>query len=273
MARTVADVARVLDVLAGVDPADPATESAEGRIPETYTAFLDPDALRGVRLGVLRRHSNRNGADAEVIQRFEEALRDLERLGATIVDPFELAVMDSVRYTMCSSFKRDIEAYLATLGENAPVKTLEQIVESERFHVTIGARLRGFLDDGDAGDPERCRQAVESRARYQAGMRAEMQAQRLDAVIYPTWANPPRLIGDLSSPAGDNSQSPSPQSGFPAITVPMGWARNGTLPVGLQFLGDAWAEPRLIAFAYAYEQATRHRRPPASTPPLPAPPD
>ena len=104
-------------------------------------------------------------------------------------------------------------------------------------------------------------------------MRAEMQAQRLDAVIYPTWANPPRLIGDLSSPAGDNSQSPSPQSGFPAITVPMGWVRNGTLPVGLQFLGDAWTEPRLIAFAYAYEQATRHRRPPASTPPLPAPPD
>ena len=270
MARTVEDVARVLDVLAGVDPADPATAAAAGKIPETYTASLDRNALRGVRLGVLRRHSNRNGADPEVLQRFEEALRELERLGATIVDPFDLAVMDSVRYTQCSSFKRDIEAYLATLGETAPVRTLEQIVESNRFHVTIEARLRGFLDDGDAGEPERCRAAVESRARYQAGMRAEMQAQRLDAVIYPTWANPPRLIGDLSSPAGDNSQTPSPQSGFPAITVPMGWVRNGTLPVGLQFLGDAWTEPRLIGFAYAYEQATKHRRPPATTPPLPA---
>jgi Asp-tRNA(Asn)/Glu-tRNA(Gln) amidotransferase A subunit family amidase len=269
MARTVADVARVLDVLAGMDPADAATAAAADRIPESYTAFLDPNALRGVRLGVLRRHSNRNGADPEVIQRFEEALRDLERLGATIVDPFDLMVMDSVRYTMCSSFKRDIGAYLATLGENAPVRTLEQIVESNRFHVTIEGRLRGFLDDGDAGEPERCRIAAESRARYQAGMRAEMQAQRLDAVIYPTWANPPRLIGDLTSPGGDNSQSPAPQAGFPAITVPMGWVRNGTLPVGLQILGDAWSEPRLIAFAFAYEQATKHRRPPTSTPPLP----
>jgi Asp-tRNA(Asn)/Glu-tRNA(Gln) amidotransferase A subunit family amidase len=125
------------------------------------------------------------------------------------------------------------------------------------------------MDDGNAGDPERCQAAAESRARYQAGMRAEMQAERLDAVIYPTWANPPRLIGDLTSPAGDNSQTPAPQAGFPAITVPMGWVRDGTLPVGLQFLGDAWSEPRLIALAYAYEQATRHRRPPPSTPALP----
>jgi Asp-tRNA(Asn)/Glu-tRNA(Gln) amidotransferase A subunit family amidase len=268
MARTVEDVARTLDVLAGVDPADPATAAAAGKIPPTYTAALDRNALRGVRLGVLRRHSNRNNYDPEVLARFEEALRELERQGATIVDPFDFATMDSVRFTMCSSFKRDIEAYLAMLSENAPVKTLQQIVDSNRFHVTIGERLRGFLDDGNAGDPERCRQAVEGRARYQAGLRAEMQAQRLDAVIYPTWANPPRLIGDLTSPGGDNSQTPSPTAGFPAITVPMGWVRNGTLPVGLQFLGDAWTEARLIGFAYAYEQATHHRHPPASTPPL-----
>jgi amidase len=238
------------------------------RPPELPARFLDRNALRGVRLGVLRRHSNRNGADPEVIERFEQALRDLERLGATIVDPFDFATMDSVRFTMCSSFKRDIEAYLATLGPTAPVKTLQQIVDTNRFHVTIGDRLKGFLDDGNAGDPERCRLAVEGRARYQAGMRAEMQAQRLDAVIYPTWANPPRLVGDLTSPGGDNSQTPSPTAGFPAITVPMGWVRNGTLPVGLQILGDAWMEARLIGYAYAYEQGTHHRHPPASTPPL-----
>src|SRR5690606_13954191 len=135
-------------------PRDPATAAAEGRIPETYTDFLDPDALRGARLGVLRRHVHRQGADDEVVARFEEALRDLERAGATLVDPLDLPVMDEVRVTLCSSFKRDLEAYLAGLGEAAPVRTLEEIVEGGRFHVTVERRLRGFLDDGDAGDPE-----------------------------------------------------------------------------------------------------------------------
>jgi Asp-tRNA(Asn)/Glu-tRNA(Gln) amidotransferase A subunit family amidase len=268
MARTVEDAARLLDVVAGADPADTATARAAEHIPPTYTAFLDANALRGARLGVLRRHVTRSGADPEVVQRFEEALRELERLGATLVDPIDLVVMDSVRFVQCSSFKRDLEAYLATLGPDAPVKTLAQIVESGRFHVTIAERLRGFLDDGDAGTPERCRASSESRRRYQDGIHQVFVGERLDAIIYPTWANPPRLIGDLSSPAGDNSQAPVPTAGFPAITVPMGWVRGGTLPVGLQLMGDAWSEPRLIALAYAYEQATKHRKPPASTPPL-----
>ena len=94
-----------------------------------------------------------------------------------------------------------------------------------------------------------------------------MDTARLDALIYPTWSNPPRLIGDLNTPAGDNNQFFSPSTGFPAITVPMGYT-GGTLPAGLQFFGRAWSEPALLRFAYAYEQATHHRRPPASTPPL-----
>jgi Asp-tRNA(Asn)/Glu-tRNA(Gln) amidotransferase A subunit family amidase len=98
-----------------------------------------------------------------------------------------------------------------------------------------------------------------------------MSEHRLDAFIYPTWANPPRLIGDLSTPPGDNNQNLAPPSGFPAITVPMGWLLDGSVPAGLQFLGDAWTEGRLISFAFAYEQATRHRRAPSSAPPLRAP--
>jgi amidase len=86
-------------------------------------------------------------------------------------------------------------------------------------------------------------------------------------MVFPTWSNPPRLIGDLNTPHGDNSQDLSPGTGFPAITVPMGFVK-GNLPVGLQLFGDAWSEPRLIALAFAYEQATRHRRPPTSTPTL-----
>ncbi len=86
--------------------------------------------------------------------------------------------------------------------------------------------------------------------------------------MYPTWSNPPRLIGDLNSPDGDNSQIFSPRSGFPAINVPMGYTRNATLPAGITFLGRAWSEATLIKLAYGYEQATHHRHAPSTTPPL-----
>ena len=89
-----------------------------------------------------------------------------------------------------------------------------------------------------------------------------MDTAQLDALVYPTWSNPPRLIGDLNTPGGDNSQLFSPSTGFPAITVPMGYTRGDTLPAGLQFFGRPWSEPTLLRLAYAYEQATHHRRPP-----------
>jgi Asp-tRNA(Asn)/Glu-tRNA(Gln) amidotransferase A subunit family amidase len=89
-----------------------------------------------------------------------------------------------------------------------------------------------------------------------------MADQRLDALLYPTWSNPPRLIGDLNTPGGDNNQFFSPSTGFPAITVPMGFTRGDTLPAGLQFFGRPWDEATLIRLAYSYEQATHHRRQP-----------
>ena len=95
-----------------------------------------------------------------------------------------------------------------------------------------------------------------------------MDENKLDALIYPTWSNAPRLIGDLNTPHGDNNQLFAPSTGFPAVTIPMGYLRGGVLPAGLQFFGRAWSEPILIKLAYSYEQATRHRRPPPSTPPL-----
>jgi Asp-tRNA(Asn)/Glu-tRNA(Gln) amidotransferase A subunit family amidase len=94
-----------------------------------------------------------------------------------------------------------------------------------------------------------------------------MDGQKLDAMVYPTWSNPPRLIGDLNTPHGDNSQFFSPTTGFPSIQVPMGYTR-GILPAGITFFGRAWSEATLIRLAYSYEQATRHRVPPPSTPPL-----
>ena len=99
------------------------------------------------------------------------------------------------------------------------------------------------------------------------GLEEAFEEHRLDAMVYPTWSNPPRLLGDLNTPHGDNSQRPSPPTGFPAITVPMGFSY-GKYPAGLQFMGRAWSEPTLIKLAFAYEQKTGHRRPPKSTPPL-----
>ena len=95
-----------------------------------------------------------------------------------------------------------------------------------------------------------------------------MDRLQLDALVYPTWSNPPRLIGDLNTPAGDNSQVFSPTTGMPAITVPMGYTRQNTLPAGMTFFGRAFDESRLIKLAYGFEQTTKWRREPASTPPL-----
>jgi Asp-tRNA(Asn)/Glu-tRNA(Gln) amidotransferase A subunit family amidase len=108
---------------------------------------------------------------------------------------------------------------------------------------------------------------MEYRAKFGEAVLNTMERLKLDAFVYPTWSNPPRLIGDLNTPHGDNSQVFSPTSGFPAISVPMGYTR-GVLPAGMTIYGRPWSEALLIKLAYRYEQTTGHRRPPSSTPPL-----
>jgi Asp-tRNA(Asn)/Glu-tRNA(Gln) amidotransferase A subunit family amidase len=270
MTRTVADAVAVFDVIAGHDPADAVTEGARDHKVERYADYLDAGALDGARIGVMRQWSNRDGADAEVLERFEEALSSMRRAGATIVDPVTIPDMDEIRRAglWCRRFKHDINNYLATLGPKAPVKDLDEIVRLRRTHPSIRPRLEFFqqIDDPPAED-ESCLQSLPNRDRLRTAVRQQLSAHQLDAMVYPTWSNPPRLIGDLNTPHGDNSQDLAPGTGFPAITVPMGYVRDG-LPVGLQIFGDAWSEPSLIAIAYAFEQITHHRRPPPTTPPL-----
>ena len=103
------------------------------------------------------------------------------------------------------------------------------------------------------------------REAFGAAVTKAMDEMKLDAFVYPTWSDPPRAIGDYTSPHGDNSQVFSPTSGFPAINVPMGYTRDNQLPAGMTIFGRAWDEARLIKLAYAYEQATKHRKAPAST--------
>jgi len=267
MARTVEDAVIVFDLIAGHDAADPWSEP--GRRAERYTDYLQGDRLRGARIGVVRQLSNTETADPEVLQRFEEALDDLRAAGATVIDPVSIVELDTIEGSLwCRRFRHDLEAYLASLGPDAPVTTLEEIIESGRFHPPIEQRLRFFQGfDQPPEEDEGCREAATNTVTLRAGVRRVLEEHRLDALAYPSWNNPPRLIGDLTTPHGNNSYQLSPPTGFPAVTVPMGFVR-GTLPVGLQFLGDAWSEPTLIGLAYSYEQATRHRRPPAATPPL-----
>ncbi|HEY7767489.1 amidase family protein [Longimicrobium sp.] len=268
MARTVADAVRVLDVIAGHDPADPVTAESRGRLPrEGYAAHLRADGLRGKRIGVVRQLSNTPATDTAVLARFEEALRVMRSAGAEVVD-VQIPELDTISGSLwCGRFKTDINAYLASLGPRAPVKNLDEIVASGKFHPSIAGRLREFQRFTSPEEDEACREAVANVPKLRAGVRAVLSAGRLHALVYPTWSNPPRLIGDLNTPHGNNSWQLSPPTGFPAISVPMGYVQ-GSLPTGLQILGDAWSEPVLIQIGYAFEQATRHRRPPESTPPL-----
>src|SRR5690606_2247658 len=188
-----------------------------------------------------------------------------------VVDDFRIPELENLREGLnCSRFRYDLERYLETVPE-PPYRTVAEIAESGDVHVTVLPRLRNMLEEG-ATDPERddgCLRAARNEARLRDAVRAAMAEQEVVALVYPTWNNPPRLIGDLESPHGNNSQALSPPTGFPALTIPMGFVRAGTLPVGLQILGDAWDEPTILEIAHAYERATRHRRPPTTTPALP----
>ncbi len=276
MARSVADAAIVLGVIAGHDPADPVTAQGADRIPASYTEFLQPDALDGARLGVVRQLSNRENADAEVREIFEQTLVELWSNGAVIVDPVDLPQLanlgepspDGPNAMWCSRFKTDLNNYLASLGADAPVKSLQEVLDSGLYHPNVRATLQEFQDFvGPPEENEECQRSLVNRERLRESVRAAMQEHNLDALVFPSWANPPRLIGDLNSPHGDNSQQIAPHTGFPAITVPMGFTRSG-LPLGLQLVGKQFDEATLIKLAYSYEQATHHRTPPGNAPRL-----
>jgi len=278
MARSVADAAALLSALAGPDPRDLATARGEGHFRPDYTAFLDADALRGARIGVVRAMFGENPLVAQVIER---ALSDLSRLGATIVDPVETTAhrdVEDAEWTLLQyEFKDGLNAYLATLGPEAPYASLEALIAFNEQHrdrempwfgqeIFTASQAKGPLTEkGYLEAKATCR-----RLSTVEGIDLLMERHELDALVAPT--GDPAFTIDLVNgdhyTGGGTSTLPA-VSGYPHITVPAGDVFG--LPVGISFFGRAWSEPKLVALAYAYEQATRHRRPPTFLPTLSLP--
>lgn len=276
IARTVEDAARIFNVVAGYDPADPYTEAGRGRKEADYTVALEVDGLRGARLAVMRDLVDTEDADSAVVRVFEQAVADLARLGAEIVDPFDFDLQEQRRRPnmSCRRFRYDMHVYLESLGEGAPIRDVLEVLETGQYSDYAEASLRRYEDtpldvhpaDGDPPCPDYLEN--EGRQAFLSALVEAMDAASVDAVIYPTWRNPPAHIDRADEEyLGDNSQVVAPATGMPAITVPMGFTY-GHLPAGLQILARPYDELLLFRLAYAYEQGTHHRVPPEGFPAL-----
>ena len=273
MTRTLEDAVKVFQAIAGEDPRDPATAVAKGRAIPDYSKSLDRDGLKGAVIGVLHEAYERDTTDPEIAAIFMAAVEEMRRAGATVIDPAKVEGLDAVKrkpgMAACMGFKYDLNAFLAARAGHVPVADLTAIIKSGKFHPSVAKRLEDAEKAATNGpESEACAADTAYRQQFRDVVLKTMDRLKLDAFVYPTWSNPPRLIGDLNTPGGDNSQVFSPTTGFPAINVPMGYSRGGALPVGVTFFGRALSEELLIKLGYAYEQGTKRRRAPGSTPPL-----
>ena len=269
LARSVRDLAITLDATVGLDPADETTRRSEGRIPRSYTDALDPQGLQGARVALLKELLGDTGAERPVRIVIEAAVEEMTAQGAEAV---ELGETDFGSLLEGASligleFKFDFDAYLAKTPE-APVRSLAELVELGLYHQVLAtSTLRASLEL-ESLDTDEYRERLAKRGTLRAAVEALLDEYELTALIYPTIRQTARPIGQRQP--GSNC-SLSAISGLPAITVPAGYAADG-MPVGLEMIGREFAEADLIRLAYAYEQATRHRRSPESTPSLIAPP-
>ena len=266
MCRTVEDATRVLQIIAGYDQEDPLTEYSNGKIPPDYMDYLIEDGLKGSRIGVLRELSEYD-PDPEIKLLFNQAISDLESLGAEIFDPVKIPGFSELRQNQwCSEFRSDLESYLATYVKNDTMKTLEDIIRIGTRSQYVRDRIPMFAGhSGRWDEPEiECLDAYTDvrRVAFREAIERVMDSLHLDAIVYPSWNNKPARLDHFEEEyRGDNSQIIAPHTGQPAFTVPMGFT-DGNLPAGLQFLGRMYDEPTLIKLTYSYEQGTKHRIPP-----------
>ena len=272
MARTVTDAAILLGAMTGEDSRDPATAASAGKAQADYSRHLDPHGLRGVRIGVARKFF---GILDQVDTLLENAIAEMKRLGAVVIDPADLSThgqySDAEMEVLLYEFKTDLNAYLAGLGPNAPAHSLKELIEfNERNKAKempyfgqdlfLKAEAKGPLTEKAYHD------ALDKNHRLtrEEGIDAVMNQHRLDAIFAPTTG--PTQLTDLLWGDRDSGGSTTPPAvaGYPSITVPAGQVDG--LPVGVSFFGRAWSEPTLIRIAFAFEQATKARKPPRFLP-------
>jgi amidase len=267
MARSVADAAALLSAIAGVDAQDPATLAAPGQAVPDYTAFLKPDGLRGMRIGVARKKVTGYNPHTDAL--FERAIADLKRLGAEIVDPADFGSLgdydDDELEVLLYELKADLDAYLAG-RVGMPVHSLLDVIAFNEAH--RAQEMPWFGQDlfakaqakGPLTDEAYVKAAERARRLARAGIDDVLAQHRLDAIVAPTGA-PAWLTDHVNGDAYQGaSSSPAAVAGYPSLTVTMGSVHG--LPVGLSFFGPAWSEGKLLQLAHAYEQGTLHRRPP-----------
>jgi amidase len=267
MTRTVSDAAMILTAIAGVDPRDDTTNASRERSTD-YTQFLDKDGLKGMRLGVARKHF---GFNEGVDKLMSGLLAEMKSLGAVLVDPSDIPTAgkfdESEFEVLLYEFKADLNAYLAGLGPQAPVRSLKDVIafnekNREREMPYFG---QDIMIKAEAKGPLTSRAYLQALRKNHLLTRTQgidfiMKKNRLDALVAPTggpawptdWINGDHFSGGYSSA--------SAVAGYPHITVPAGYVFG--LPVGISFFGGAFSEPKLIKIAYAFEQATKARKPP-----------
>ncbi len=268
LARSVRDLAITLDATVGVDPADETTRRSEGRIPASYTDALDPRGLLDARVALLEELLGETGAERPVRTVIEAAVEEMTAEGAEVVEIGETdfgALLEGASL-IGLEFKFDFDAYLAKTP-GAPVRSLAQLVELGLYHQVVDRANRASLEV-ESLDTDDYRERLAKRDMLREAVTALLDEHDLTALVYPTIRQTARPIGQ--GQPGSNC-SLSAISGLPAITVPAGYAADG-MPVGLELIGREFAEDDLIRLAYAYEQATGHRRAPDSTPSLVDPP-
>jgi amidase len=256
--------------MTGVDAADAASRRSGPYASRDYTNTLDAGALKGARIGVARRQYF--GYSDATDRLIDQAIADMKSAGAVIVDPANIPTASKLdaceNQVLLYEFKADLNAYLAALGPSARVHSLADLIafnsrEREREMPFFGQELfESAQKKGPLTTPAYRTALANCRTLSRAqGIDLVMRQHRLDALVAPTGG--PAWTTDLIN--GDHftgaSSTPAAVAGYPSITVPAGDVRG--LPVGMSFIGRAWSEPKLIALAYAYEQATKHRRPPA----------
>jgi amidase len=277
MTRTVRDAAIVLGAMTGVDEADSATAPSQGKAHTDYTQFLDANGLQGARIGVARVLF---GVDPEVDARMEAALEAMRQRGAVIVDPVRMpapaehnpAMFEVLLY----EFKANVNAYLASLGPSARVKSLAELIAYNRDHadtimpyfgqeIFLQSEAKGPLTDQAYLNAR----ATATRVARDEGIEKALTDNNLDAIVSPSGG--PAWLTNLVG--GDHfrvsGSAAAAAAGYPVISVPAGNVRG--LPVGINFIGTAWSEPTLIKLAYAFEQATQHRKVPQYLPSLELP--